>query len=276
MNVSITANLTTYQSTSADQSSVFLNMEQEYIPESSESASMIDALNMLGLARTGKSALSHITSSCDYVRVTSTSVIVDIGFYVWPSSLDMPYTLSADTGNITNGIGERLNRSFDVVIDGTDSHTLDFLFEGSLSKSMPFFKLDGSKDTTIETTVENNIISTSEKGYCVFRARGNSIGYYHVVTMVLPKTQAQKITNFKNSIIAEWENSSGEKVTTTLQLSIPQCVTDALEECGDDLAYEKLQCGAFDNCDETKKRVDIYYNACDGETILDENWLENT
>lgn len=271
MNTSIVATL--QEGDGSDSGDLWLNMEQEYIPVANNSASQTDALNMLGLASNGISARKYLTDNCRFVKVSENTVIITLGFYVWPSSLDMPYTLQADTGDVSDGTDNSLTRSLDVILDGRDSEDLGFLFSGTLAQSMPFYLVNGVADNSVKAEIVGSSVVAPVQGYCVYRANGKSIGYYHRVVMRIPKGDTEMITGFSNNIIATW----GDNQTTTLSLDIPECVNDALETCDDGtLPYEELQCGGLDRCNENEKRLTVYFNSCDGESILAEHWEENT
>lgn len=236
-------------------------LEQVDAPKSSEGATIADAVNMVAYAKQGNSAFDYIADSCTYITVKDGAVIVKLQFWVWPSSMDLDYTLETSIGEIEAGTKVSKIKSFDVIFDKSDSVDVGFIFDGTLKPEMPFFASLGSDispDPVI--TQDRTKIELSTTCTTVLRATGRAEGYKHTLTIELATSTKEKI-----------DSDTGEKVTLTgyslpnpeitvvwgnceendtqciethkdeLELSVPQCVTDLLNACGEEEPATSLE-----------------------------------
>ncbi len=267
---SISVNYNLDRSTSVG--SNWLNLEQEYKPKDSDSATIGDLSQMLNLGKAGQSAFRYITDVCPYAVVFGDVITISLDFYVWPSAIDLNYNLAADLGVISEGESLELARSFDVPLKGVDTVTLPYMFSGTLTPEMPFISSNGSLLTDVDITIDGSQLYSSAKTYCVLRAEGIVTGFKHTVEMAIHKDVEEKILNLNNSIVATWVDDEGESQEDILTLDIPPCVVDLLEECPDGTTVAWTGCFGR-NCDGIDYFV-VRYNTCTG-SIISAQWETN-
>ncbi len=265
-----------FQSGGADSAAPWVHLEQEYKKEYLDQTSIADVYGMLSYASTGKSAQGYAKKACTYVTLVGDSkIIVDLDFYVWPSSMDLLYNLKADLGEISDPEVLDLDRSFDVVFNGTHTEILPYSFDGTLTPQMPFIRPTGERIADMTPDISGDTVTFPEDIYCVLRAVGRVSGYKHTVTMEIDKTvdgKEYKIENFQNTIVASWVNSEGVESTDSITLDIPDCVTALLEECADGTLSGSKSC-VNESCGNDPVFV-VYYNTCDGQPVL-QRWEKN-
>ena len=79
------------------------------------------------------------------------------------------------------------------------------------------------------------------------------------------------IINLKNSVGVSWVNEDGKTDSTSIVLTIPQCVEDLLTECPEDNNSNPLISMAEDVTDNMEYRV--YHNTCKEDDIVQEGWV---
>lgn len=250
---------------------VWARLEQEPIPITAEVTNLVDLYQMLAYVKSGKSAISYIYKTCVYAEIKDGSVIVKLNFYVWPSDLDLNYTLSCDVGEISEKELVKEYISKDVIFNGLDKESIEYIFEGDIEPEMPFYDQYGQRIYPTYNVIDN-YIKLSLPSYCVFRVNGLASGYKHTVTMTFQKLQDGEvfsIDNLSNTIILSYLNELGEVQTDTLKLEIPKCIEDLLTVCKDGNLPGVLGC-AGSRCDEDR-RYKVYVNSCNGNVIL-ERW----
>lgn len=277
MNVPLIVRVTD-DSLNIDGPTTWLNLEQEDYPVTSDEASVGDAANMLQLVMSGVSGMQYVMDNCVYVSFIGDKIVIKLNVYVWPSSLDLEYRLTADIGTV--GPASRLSqyRSRDVIFNGSASTEIGYIMEHVTYESlMPFYFSDGVKKKAPELTVKGGLAYIDENGYCVYRLKGQAQGYKHTVTMEFHKladSAPNSITSIENTIIAEWNEEGVEEIqTASLKLTIPDCVADALRVCPDgEYLYDKMKC-KYDGSCEGDSLLRVYYNTCTG-TAIETEWVE--
>lgn len=263
----------------ADQPDLWAKLEQEYIPVASQSAGLSDLYQMLALVMAGQDAYQYAWDACPYATLIigdeSDTVAVKLDFYVWASDLSLAYSLSADIGEISPGVVVKLERSFDVIVDGTDTIDLGFLFSGTLIPEMPCFDDMGAVVPLPDIEIDGSVLRLSRPVTTVLRATGIATGYQHQVVMYLVKALADadqdnpvidktgyKIENLENTITCKWIDEAGKGQQDDLDLEIPSCVEDLLADCsGGDLP------GSFGEITRPEKQPVLYYSTCNGKPI---------
>lgn len=167
-------------------------LEQEYKDDDSTTTTTADLYAMLASAYAGISAYSVVNSGCEYATIVDDVVTVELKFFVWPNRLDLEYSLSSDIGKISEQTVLEFERSFDVIINGTNSVVLPYLFDGTLTPEMPFINMDGAEISEQDPTIDGSVVSFSEKLYCVLRAEGIVKGHMYTMTMTLEKVSKEQ------------------------------------------------------------------------------------
>jgi len=293
MNNSLTISFSA--SASSSDVSTWAALEQVDIPESAGEATVSDVLTMVGYAKNGKSARDYIQENCSSLRVVGDVINIDLDFYVWVSSMDLPYTLSVNNSSGSISAATRFTRptSFNVIFKNTDAVDVGRLFDGTLSAEMPFFNEDGSvilPSPTFETVGPNVVLS--EKATTVLRADGTAEGYKHTLTLSLdvPRVEKVDMATGNSKTIAAYSVTGLEAIVTvvwgdnksdTLNIAIPSCVSALLNACvgdmdGDgDIDIDDLLIGGanlpeqitdlFTNNNQGKQIV--WWNTCTGKVI---------
>lgn len=259
-------------------SSYWLNMEQEHVSSITEETSLADLNAMMNLVRGGETATKYIMDNCSYVVVIDGQIIVTLPFYVWPYSMEMPYTLSSDIGEISDPERTLFTRSADVIFNNDTSVNLGYIFDGDFTPSMPFLLPNGEKVDASEVTTIGGIAHIDKNGYCVYRANGEAEGYQHNIIMTFDKLDENgdpnTISSLDNNIFAKWTDEQGEIQTTAISLKIPQCVADALVTCLDGtFLYDRIKC-AEQYCNG-KPVFKVYYNTCKEDDVIGGAWTVN-
>ena len=237
--------------------STWAALEQVKKPNSAQEATVSDVFAMVGYAKNGKSARDYIQELCSSLRIVGDVINIDIDFYVWVSSMDLPYTLTVNNTSGSIGPGTRFTRptSFNIIFNHTDAVDVGRLFDGTLKAEMPFFADDGSvisPSPTFEMVGSNAVLS--EKATTVLRANGTVEGYKHTLTISLgvPRIAVDKSTRntitygafstvgLEASIRVAWGNCDPDtpgyeqciaRTQDNLKIDIPACVKSLLNAC---------------------------------------------
>ena len=258
--------------------------------ENAEYASLRDLHDMWIAASTGQSAQLMRPSTCP-VEFENDIIRVMLGFYTWPSSPDLPFSLSPAMGVISAGQKIEKVKEFSVFVNNQDSFALEYyMTEISTYWETPTFDRDGGDIPAPVVTIDGNYLRFSTEVFGAIRIKGIAIGFHHVVTMELEKGVDQepsaetepaetpfdeddiitglpeywdwnspKIENLENTITATWVDGE-ESETEQLRLELPLCVEELLKMCPN--AYTSLTA----ICNEIST-LTVEYNACTGAVI---------
>ena len=245
----------------------WLHLEQQAVPLSQRNATLADMVQMFNRALSGTSARSYQVDKCTAATLPGNSrVIVALVVYVWPSSLDLPYELSASYGAVADGNPVEIEREIDVAVEGAASVTLPWLVGAPLAWwQIPCVNewSEPVADPTI--TVNGATVNLSASTYGVLRVRGLAQGYQHILTMEFSKPEKSSLTNLRISVTATYTDTNDEQQAEIITLTIPACVIDLLEYCdGDTLATDT---GANINVTHDDPVPTVYYDTCTGEVI---------
>jgi hypothetical protein len=254
---------------------------------------MFDIKQMVSRARSGVSALTYLKSDCQ-AYLSGDSIVVTFSFYVWPSSRDLQYKLSANIGELSSAIVVEDYTEFSMLFGLSNYVPLDFILTeiSLLNWETPCYNSNGHEIPDVDLSVKNeNVICADSELFGVARIRGRKWGRKHTLTVTLPKEDFL-ISNLQAAVTADW----GDRTTTldddtstfTLQLEVPQCVQDMLSWCdGDEASIENILfnimggiqniCGAQAYAE--KPRI-AYYSECTGNLIEvvvgdTEGWCSN-
>lgn len=224
-------------------------------------ASLGDLNQMVARAAAGRSARDYMLECCPAAAVRKSILTVTLEIMVYPSDLDLAYSLAVDWGNLSPARLVRKARRLNVIFDGTEAVTLDFLFQGEFIPAMPFFDLAGARIRVPEIIQSGLQLNLSQPVYGVFRAIGDSTGYLHTITMDLEINPDLKISNLRNAVTLTYIDGAGKLAAKKLDLKIPQCVADLLALC--DNGEPKIG-GSPEEPDLVPV---IYYSDCSGQVI---------
>lgn len=245
---------------------VWLNMEQDIPEEYNQSASLADLAAMVARARGGLSAKTYQQSGVE-VTFQGETVSFPLYFYVWPSALGLPYSLSAnqDIGVIDQGQQVSIEREGNVVVPMATSVDLPYLIE----------MLSATWDTPCYNEL-SEIIGEQGIGYeqaqllvdteCfgVIRLRHLALGYRHTCTVTLTKPEASKVSDINLTVFADYTDADGVKQTEELSLEIPQAIQDYMATCPDG---GWVTTGSITSADDGEQPTTIYYSTCTGNVL---------
>lgn len=237
-----------------------LILRQVEIPETSQEANLSDLSVMYAMVMRGRSARDYRKPSCPIELLGKNRVAVPLDFYVWPGDMDTKYNLSAEFGAISDQHRIELPVEFDVVMKRTDSHSLDYIFEGDITFESPCISSTGRIiDRPVVEVVGRKII-LDHKAFCVLRLKGHAIGYRHTLTMEFDVVRESHITSINNAVIASWMVGT-ECKTEPLDIEIPKCVADFLELCPDGLQVLPSGVSVADPI------ATVYWSGCTGKYL---------
>lgn len=271
----------------ADLGDVWVRIEQLIPPEVSQFASIRDVYQLWLSAATGKSAQKLRAVNCP-VEFDGSDIHVYLGFYAWPSYLDLPYDLTPSIGTIGERQVIRKRREFSAFIDNQNRLDLPYYMEEVTAEwETPTFDRYGEQITRPSITNHNTWIEFSSEVFGSLRVSGVAFGSYQVAEMIVtrelteeeipaeeladqqhPSEDTYIVTplptkrlngyipeNLDNTITAAWIAADGTTATEQMQLEIPQCVQDVLSFCPD--MYKTLLLW----CRDVATRQ-VYYNTC--------------
>lgn len=222
-----------------EDSSIWINLEQEEL-EDNNSVSPEDLIAMYMMVLRGESAFSYNSGTCP-VTITPTHIILTLNFYVWPSALDLPYSISASKGTITSKTQIHLPKSFNKVIPFSKNLSFDYLLsEGTtMSWLTSSYAPNGSPISHPDFEIYKNKVLFDEESFGVMRFRGNAVGYMHSIDIDLeyevPENQnfnmGQIYGDFTSTIQVKYINENGKEVSTSLELEVPECLEAMMNTC---------------------------------------------
>jgi len=252
---------------------IWVRLTQEAIPSSADEADLNDLYQMMAAAQSGKSAWEYVYESCPYVVIVDGVVRITLPFFVWPSAIGLPYTLSATLGTISDAVAYEEFRSFDMVFDHAADVDCEAIFVGEFVPQMPIFRDDGSTIDDVEPTVTGSIVSYPESVTTVLRADGKAFGFRHELVIEITKaatdetaedqaSQTYEIETPESAITVAWTDENGETQTDIMDIKIPGCVTDLLATCPDG------ELKGDPHRPENEDLFVVYCSNCNGEELL--------
>lgn len=260
--MSQTASLTALYAGSSAVAAVRLALEQE--PVADNSLTTTDLAAMLALVRSGVSAKTYRATTCP-ASVVDGQVLCPLDLWVWLVPLSLPYTLSANQGELGERIPVTLEREFDLVINFERTVQLPFATSALAWEWSAMPCLDGKSQVVAppKVTATASSISVDADIVGVLRIRCAAVGWLHTLMLRFAKGDS-KISDIDVAVSAGWMDA-GETVAKSVDLQLPGCLETLLETCDDgDLKYERGS-GKVIKPDETVPVV--YYSECDGQKL---------
>lgn len=252
----------------------WINLEQEFKEDDPSEFADFSALQaMLAPAIMGMSAVGKLNDDCKYATTLNGTVTIRLDFFVWPSDIDLDYSLTINEGSVSGQMNTSQLRSFDVVVDGNYYAELPFIFQGGFTPQMPVYYPDGRIASGIVWTTENSTLLTTTEVHTALRGNGFAKGYKHTATINFTKeglAGTLKIEDVTLLVTCTWLDEDNETQTKQLDLKIPDCAKAMLEFCEDGTSQGETTCGEG-RCDGRDTLV-IYFDACSKDDILAEKW----
>lgn len=268
------------------QYSTWVKMEQEPISETGDTANLYDIFQMIGQAAGGLSSKFY-TPDIDNVRFVGGTIYIDLDFWVFPSSLDLAYSLSINQGDIGSKGFEEVSKSGNIVVPLTSELQMPYLVTGDseLAWETPVYDSLGNLLESPEITIEGPYITFPQDVFGILRANIKAQGYKYTATLSFPKaypedvigvikdqTQFSSIKNVSCTVICSFQDEeSGETMQETLTLEVPDIIADLLGTCpsGNTSYHDPCFFSDDPDCEEKESAyvTRIYYSTCDGEII---------
>ena len=200
----------------------WLTLEQEYIPETSQNATLADITAMWHIAMTGDSAFNYIAAHCP-VSIRNGVVTVYLGVYIYPSAQDLAYNISISTGIFKAMRLKTLQKNFDLLIPQSDSVSLDFVPEDDLTYEWETeaYNAFGEQIPKPEITIKKNVVTLSESCFGVLRCKCTTIAQYYPIEISVVKSKVadptQEEIDAQDKIIAK--NGLKKQLFSILDLS---------------------------------------------------------
>ncbi len=261
---------------------IWVKLEQKVIPEATEGANLSDIFQMMGRSASGLTSYSYSPTSLDYLSFNATSIRIDLGFWLFPSHLGMPYTLTINQGSISQRQRMDADKMGNIVVPMSDRLQMPYLMDcgsSSFQWQTPVYDPKGNLSDSVSINCDGSYLVFDKSVFGIIRGEIQAQGYYYIATLTFPKTSAgieeingiinnqtnfNSITNINASIICTYIDENNQTQETVLEFKIPDIVSDVLEECPDDSGNLKSSMRQ-ENCKPKTKT--IYYSTCDGEVI---------
>lgn len=214
---------------------------------------------MLRYARMGVSATAALVAGCP-VEIEGDTVRIPLKVNVYPSDMDMPYSLSPAYGEVV-GLPTLVKvwREVDLVFDMQaardvaelliDPETMVYGWES------PCFNERYQQIDEQPMTWSGGVFSVPQTLFGVARVKCQAIGWQHSIVMEFTRVADQKISGIENSVTITW---AGEPLVVALKC--PPCVEQLLNYCGRNSL-------SFGPKDPTVTKVDAWVNECSGELL---------
>lgn len=247
---------------------------------------------MWSAAANGSSAQLLNIMGCP-VEIRGDEVHIFLGFYAWPSSPDLPFSLESTTGEIVRRMNTSTAKSFSIFVNNSDVVLLPYYMQSvSTMWETPCFSQSGEQLPAPPGVLHDTWIQLPYPVFGVVRINGIAIGESAAVHIILnkaiesiPTTLAQeaswydapsnqriytpppvesrqsvKISNVQCTVIATWLDEYGTEQTDELVMETPQCVQDLLDLCPDMFQRILRICS-------TSYVLYVHWNGCTGEII---------
>lgn len=255
-----------------------ITLEPEYIDTRAAFANLADLSAMLTLARSGVSARHHQLERCRWARWSDDgALVVSLCVYVWPSSIDLAYTLTTPE-QVTSAppvlVQIRRHRKFWLsqatsltlpwlLLDDADIHwhaSTGCLDAHSAQIAAPALIRSGTR------------ISLSYPVSGLISVTGTAIGWRHDLTIRFDKFDGSAgnafglgVTKYDADsfdVLAHWRGNDGSLREESAEMNIPQCVRGLLEACSDGTPITSLRVRH-----RSPPWYEVRYNTCDGSVL---------
>lgn len=274
-------------------SGVWLKLEQEMLPSHRVASPTLSLVyQMVTRAITGVSASTVPYPDCP-VEILGSIIRVSLPFYVWPSSMELTYSLSSNIeGEISDGVIVDTERELDVTFPMQNSVDMGTLFDiTDYEWQTPCYGEDGAIISNRQVTSDGALLRVDQPVFGVLRVKGVQRGFRHIAHLDFDKTAEgaealteavedsgaevettssgtvlNKITNVNADVTANWVNCLKPE-STTLSLKIPKCALDILTVCGPEDYGGIIYGGRVIDTDEGALIPTVYFSTCTGKMI---------
>lgn len=248
-----------------------LNLEPEYVDIRAGLADLADIDAMLNLVRSGSSAVNRQIDRCPWGQWREDdALLVTLRLWVWPSDLDLPYTLVLPDG-VTSSAREFVSepRAKKYWITGVTAQELPWLLAQprlSWHQAIGTHNEYGAAIAAPKITLSGLTVHLGSPAWGVLVISGRAQGYLHRLTAIYPKYDEQglpqKIEANDFEVIARWPDATGTLQEERCTMTMPACVSALLAACPDGRPKTS---GSVKDAEGAATIV--YYNTCTGEVL---------
>jgi hypothetical protein len=255
---------TLYESESLSGSDGY-NVVLEQLSYDSITANYSDAQQMMYSALAKNSAHDAVGLNCPIIINEATGIVtLYLTFYALLSNENIEVTLSSNVGDISY-IGETLlNKSQSVLFGLEDEVDLGYRIT-DVTVTPESVAVDSAGDLTATPTVAINNTSlsiTEPLFYSTWVNMKVPAEEYQLVIDIATPEDGYEISSISPTILATWTDIDGAERSTSLDLTVPDCVYDSLSSCSNNELKSILL---------IKKKIapiaKVYYNTCNGKFI---------
>lgn len=253
--VSLVINYSQDASTTSD----WLRLFQE--PVSSNKLTSEDLMAMLAMVQSGTSARAYKPDNCE-ASVLADQVVAELSVKVWPSRLDLEYSLTGSLVTVGRTSSLQEWHEFDLIIPLADSVELPYHCDQlTISWQTPAYNRLGQSVEKPVITHAGNTLRLAAEVFGVLRIRCLALGWQHALRFSWAKSDVASITNLKLSVTAAW--ADGEE---TLKLELPGCIEALLAFCPDSNSKRARSLSTVDSEDDELVPV-VYWSPCSGRML---------
>lgn len=237
----------------------WMRLEQQ--PVTSNRLTTADLQAMLALVQSGTSARAYKPPGCE-ASVLADQVVADLTLKVWPSSLELPYTLTGAL--VTVGAKSALQEwhEFDLIVPMADRVDLPYLCESiTLTWQTPAYTSQGVEIQPPAITASPTSLRLAAEVFGVLRVRFLALGWSHPLRFAMAKTDASAITSLKPAVTLTWAGGAER-----LDLKLPGCLEALLAFCPDSTSKRGRALSTVDNEDDELVPV-VYWSPCSGRML---------
>lgn len=246
---------------SGNEQATFVTLEPAYDVQEASQATLYDIYRMFLRAQAGIPAATYKKEGCP-VEFDGDLVRIELSFFAWPSSQDLPFELSCsleDMATISVPEVVEQGKERDVIFEMTDHYELDFFaLAAALSWQSGCYTQEGVGITPPALVLTGSTIAMPQELFGVARLQALAWGHKYTLTITVDKGDS-RLAGLLPVLTAAWKNSKGETETEQLELQLPPCVEFALALCAGDLGNTY--------CSHGKRSMTAYYSTCTAKVI---------
>lgn len=247
-----TLTITYSQEAAADDQ--WMRMEQR--PVSSNKLTAADLQAMLALVQSGTSARAYKPPGCE-ASVLADQVVADLTLKIWPSSLELPYTISADLVTVGSKSALLEWHEFDLIVPMADRVDLPYRTRDiTVTWQTPTYTRQGVEIPPPAITTSPTGLRLAAEVFGVLRISCLALGWSHPLRFAMAKSEATSITSLKPAVALTWSGGSEQ-----LALKLPGCLEALLALCPDGTSKRARSMSTVDNEDDDLVPV-VYWSPC--------------
>lgn len=252
----------TYAAGSGKAAPQFLHLVQ--VPVSTVRLTAEDLHIMLAMVKAGVSAKAYKPKSCE-AYVVGDMAYCDLQVYLWPSSMALNYTLTAQLLTLSAPQVAAVEREFDLVVEMSESVELPCIATDlTATWQTPCYNRVGVRVDPPAITIKPTSLQLGAEVFGVLRIRCLAHGWIYPLQFSMRKDALATITDIKPTLTATWGPVDNQQ-STSIDIQLPACLEALLAACDDGDSYRDKAFGKVDKDEELVPT--IYYTPCSGRML---------